>query len=429
MASQRKYYPWVLVTLCALFIVYKYVLQVYPAVISHDLMREFHLDGAGLGNLVATFFYSYAVVQLFFTGPLLDKLGGRFLVSLAILLCAAGAIGFAETHALWEAFFYRALMGAGVAFAVIGYLKISAGWFSAKQFALISGLMATAAMVGSIIAQYPFAISVEHFGWHTTVFYFGVFGIVFSLLFYLIVRSDPQHLALEGSPIETHHVGLKGLWHTVKKPHNRWLMLYAGFSFSPLAVFAGLWGDPFFETVYHISKPDAALLVSLSFFGLAVGGPVFGFISDRLSNRFGVMLAGLFISFVAILVALYFPVYSKTLIGVALFVFGFGTGAYLLVFALGRELNALVMMATVLAFVNTGDALVGSFTEPLLGKLLDTFGDGKMVHGVPYFNSSDYHISMLLLPAYLIIAALFLYLLKKTVRKPSVSAVRSEAKR
>ena len=262
--GSRRYYPWVLVIFCAFFLIYKYVLQVYPAVIPNELMREFHLDGVGLGNLAATFFYSYMVVQLF-AGPLIDKLGGRFLCATAILTCAIGAIGFSTAHALWLVLVFRALMGTGAAFATIGYLKITSAWFSAKRYAFVSGLLASAAMIGSMIGQYPFAVSVEHVGWQHTLFFVGIFGVIFALLFYLVVRSDPQHISLEASPVEKHAVSLKSIWRAVNKRHNWFLMIYAGLSFSPLAVFSGLWGDAFLETVYHVSKPDAAMFASLSF--------------------------------------------------------------------------------------------------------------------------------------------------------------------
>src|SRR3990167_896726 len=279
---QSQSYPWIVITLSAFFLFYKYVLQVSPSVITHSLMRQYHLDGAGLGNLAATFFYSYLIAQLF-VGPILDKLGTRLLTALAILLCAIGAIGFAEAKNFTEAVVSRSLIGVGAAFATVSYLKIAAIWFKPERFALVSGLLATAAMVGSMCGQLPFALMVVHFGWQASIFYCGLFGVVLSVLFYIIVRENNPSANFQAKNTE---LKFRDVLSVLKSAPNWYLMFYSGLAFSPLAVFAGLWGDSFLQTAFHISKPDAAMLTSMSFLGLAVGAPLLGFVSERLSNRF-----------------------------------------------------------------------------------------------------------------------------------------------
>src|SRR5579883_1517412 len=86
-------YPVLIITLCAGFLFYKYVLQVYPSIITDQLMREFHLTGAGLGNLAATFYYAYMATQLF-VGIMLDKYSTRWLTTAAIFVCALGVFLF-----------------------------------------------------------------------------------------------------------------------------------------------------------------------------------------------------------------------------------------------------------------------------------------------------------------------------------------------
>jgi nitrate/nitrite transporter NarK len=412
-SAWSKSYPWIVITFCALFLFYKYVLQVSPSVITNELMRRFHLDGAGLGNLAATFFYTYLIVQLF-VGPLMDRLGARFLTGCAIMFCALGTIWFSQATTLFQAILARSLIGAGAAFATVSYLKIAAIWFKPKQFALVSGLLASAAMIGSMCGQLPFALMVVHFGWRSSLFYCGLFGVLLAILFYIVVRDHNQ--SPSSTVTKNHTLNFKDIMAVLKFKPNWYLMLYSGLAFSPLAVFAGLWGDAFLQTAYHITKPDAAMLTSMSFFGLAVGAPLLGYVSDRLSNRFGVMMFGVILSLFALCVAIYSPYASHVVEGTALFLFGFGTGGFMLVFSVGKDINALAMTATVVAFVNTGDALIGTFTEPLLGKMLDIFGHGKMLHGVRYFNVHDYHLSLMLLPIYLVSAICCLLAVKKVIK-------------
>lgn len=409
-----SYYPWIAIIFSASFLFYKYILQVSPSVITHELMRKYHLDGVGMGNLAATFFYSYLIAQIF-VGPLLDKLGARFLTAFAIMLCAAGAMWFSHAPTFLQAAISRSIIGVGAAFATVSYLKVAATLFEPKKFAFVSGLLATAAMIGSMCGQLPFALFVVHFGWQMSLFYCGLFGVALALLFFLFVRPEQNRFSLSSSA-ETHTLNFSDVLIVLKSKVNWYLMLYSGLAFSPLAVFGGLWGDSFLQTAYHITKPDAAMLSSMAFLGLAIGAPILGFVSDRLSSRFGVMLFGLLLSLCALLIALYFPEISRWIEGSALFLFGFGTGAFMLVFVVGKDINSLAMTATVVAFINTGEAIIGTFTEPLLGKLLDIFGHGELREGIRYFNSQDYHQALILLPTYLIGGLLFLLLSKSAMK-------------
>lgn len=410
---RSKWYPWLVILFSAFFLFYKYVLQVSPSVITQDLMRQFHLSGAGLGNLAATFFYAYLVVQLF-AGPLLDRFSARVLTALAILLCALGEIEFARSTTLFQAMTARTVIGVGAAFATVSYLKVASLWFPPKQFAFVSGLLATAAMIGSMCGQLPFALMVVHFGWQSSLFYCGVFGIILAILFFLLVRTNSKHIPTELQQ-DLQYASFRDVLSVIKNKTNWYLMCYSGLAFSPLAVFAGLWGDSFLQTAYHITKPSAAALTSLSFLGLAIGAPVLGWWSDRSGKRFGVMVFGMLLSIVTLIVALYLPNIPRWVEGAALFFFGIGTGAFMLVFAVGKEINSLAMTATVIAFINTGDALIGTFTEPFIGKLLDVFGHGKMLRGVRYFGIRDYHDALIVLPVYLLIALYFLFLSKNKI--------------
>ena len=82
-------------------------------------------------------------------------------------------------------------------------------------------------------------------------------------------------------------------------------------------------------------------------------------------------------------------------------------------FAIAKERNTLLLTATVMAMVNTSDALFDGATEPLIGKFLDLAWNGKMVDGVRYFSLPDYHIALSILPLYLIVAAVLLRWVKK----------------
>ena len=86
--------PIIMLTICMTFLFYKYLLQLFPSVMTSNLMQHYHLNGVRLGNLAACFFYGYFIMQLI-SGPLIDKYGIRKLSVIALLIAALGVILFA----------------------------------------------------------------------------------------------------------------------------------------------------------------------------------------------------------------------------------------------------------------------------------------------------------------------------------------------
>jgi MFS family permease len=404
-------YAWLVWFACALFLFYKYILQVYPSIITQQLMAEFNLTGLGLGNLAAYFYYSYLVTQLF-VGVLLDKYSPRLLTTLAISLCAIGVLLFGLTHSLLVAAIARTMIGVGVAFSTVSYMKMTSLWFPPKKFAFVCGLLATASMLGAVFGQTPLSWVVATNGWRHALIYCAVLGFAIAA-FFLCIAKDRQ-LEQAESHLEKQALKFADFLIVFKNKQNWLLTFYSGLAFSPIAVFGGLWGNPFLVEAYNITTTQAASLITCSFIGLAAGGPFLGLLSNQLGKRKPTMYLGTLLSFICLAIVIYSQHISFIALGILLFVFGFGIGSFMLGFTVGREINPLALTATVIALINTGDALVNSITEPLIGKLLDTHWSGKIVNGAHYFVVENYHFALGLLPVYLFAALILLFFLKET---------------
>src|SRR5258705_10372261 len=102
---------WAAVALGGLFFAYAFVLRVSPSVMVEELMRDFAVGAAVLGNLSAFYFYTYAGLQIP-VGLLMDRIGPRRLTAAAALLCAVGSLLFAISDTVALASVGRALIGA-----------------------------------------------------------------------------------------------------------------------------------------------------------------------------------------------------------------------------------------------------------------------------------------------------------------------------
>lgn len=415
-----KFYPWIVISLCASLLFYKYVLNVSPSIMAHELMRQFNVNGASLGNLAATFFYTYTIVQIF-AGVLVDRFGVRYLSGFSILISALGAYLFSVAESLTLATIARGMMGIGIAFATVTYLKMTAVWFRANQVAFIGGLLATAVMLGAVFGQAPLSALMEQTSWRFVLIFCSILGMTLTMLFIIFMRDAPKfsiaHTLQNDSPTLKQGFSLHEVRIAIKSKQNWLLTLYSGLAFSPLSVLGGLWGNPFLQEAYHLTRTEAASIISLIFVGFGVGGPIFGLISDRLGKRLAVMKCGMLLSLIFIMIVLYVPRLPVSLMAICLFSFGCAVGSFMLGFTVGTETNKLSLAATIIALINTGDSVFESFTEPFLGKLLDLGWNGQWIDGVHYFSVDNYRLAFTPLPIYFILALILLYFIKEPVKK------------
>ncbi len=406
--SSTNLYPWLIIFCCALFIFYKFILQISPGIMTSELMQAFHINAVGLGNLAATYFYAYLAAQCF-VGPLLDRYSPRYLTAGAIALGAIGTLGFATAPSLMLASMSRALIGIGMAFATVNYMKMSAVWFGPNKAAFIDGLLATAAMLGALCGQIPLLLLVSQVGWKRGLVDCGLGGIVLAIVYVLLIRDKKdsrRNVKILAQPKLNTFVEL------LRRKENWLLFAYAGLAFTPLAVLGGLWGNPFYITIYHLSPTQAASLSSLVFLGLGLGAPLWGVLADRYLSRINTMFIGTSLALLTLICIIYVPL-SVSVLSVLLFMFGSGTGAFMACYALGKELNQVSVAATIISLINSGDALLSSITEPFIGKLLDYYWQGEMVTGIHIFPPQAFHWAFSLLPIYLLSALICLLFLNK----------------
>ncbi len=412
-------HAWIIWLLSALFMFYKYALEVSPSVMTTTLMSEFNINGAALGNLAACYFYAYLLLQIP-AGLLLDKIGPRKVTTLAIALCALGSLLFAKADSLFLAGTGRFLTGAGAAFAAVNCLKLVANWFPQKQFAFMTGLMMTVAMLGAVGGQAPLAAFIDAMNWRYAMEFIGFVGLVLAVIFWLIVRDiSPEHKK------EKHIVSQKlslgdSLKRVLKSSQGWWLSIYSGFAFAPVMIFGGLWGVAFTSKAFGLTSNTAAQTVSLIFIGFGVGAPFFGWFSDWLGRRVVVMFWGTFVALISISAVIYAPGLTNSTLTLLLFLFGFSISSFLLCFTMIREISLPILAATAIGFMNAFDALFGAVSDPLTGAFLDMGWDGTMEGGAMIFSVSAYKAAFLTIPVFLVISLLTLSRIKETFCKPAI---------
>ena len=84
-------------------------------------------------------------------------------------------------------------MGIGAAFAALSCLKLASSWFAHKQFALLTGLLLSIGLFGSILGEGPLLYLVQYYAWRHALKIVAIFGFVIVFLIILVVRDGPRH--------------------------------------------------------------------------------------------------------------------------------------------------------------------------------------------------------------------------------------------
>ena len=393
----------------SVFFAYAFALRVSPSVMVNELMRDFSVSAAVLGNLSAFYFYAYAGLQIP-VGLLLDQLGPRRLVSAAATSVGIGCLLFATSEAVGWGYLGRLIIGAGCAFSWAGTLAIVNQWFPTR-FALLAGVSQMIAMGGAVLGQAPLALVVESYGWRATMAGLAVVGIGLALLLFLVVRD---RMAVGQDPAST-RAGSRGV---LLNPQT-WLA--AGFSLAmtgPLLAFGGLWGVPFLSAAYELDTTQAAAIVSLVFVGNGLGAVVLGWWSDRIRRRRLPMVCGASTTIVAQCLLIYTPGLAPPLLGLLALLIGVGGSSLVVGFASGREHNAAPHVGLTIGVINTATVGSGALFQPIIGWLLDRGWSGAVLDGAPVYDADVYRFALGILPLTSLVGLGLVAAIRETYGRP-----------
>ena len=87
-------YAWIIILLSSSLLFDKYVMQVFPSLITDDMMGSFNINATQTGALGSAYFWSIIICQLFVAGPIIDKYGFRLISPVSITISTAGVILF-----------------------------------------------------------------------------------------------------------------------------------------------------------------------------------------------------------------------------------------------------------------------------------------------------------------------------------------------
>ncbi|MDF1592203.1 MAG: MFS transporter [Desulfobacterales bacterium] len=417
---------WFVWGLGALFYMMGFFQRVAPAVMTEELMRDFNISAAALGNLSGFYFYSYVMMQIP-TGILADTWGPRRLLTLGSLVAGIGILLFAlAPHIIW-ANIGRFLVGGSVAVAFVGCLKVSMNWFPPRLFAMVSGTTLLAGLLGAILAGTPLRLLMNFFNWRTILLVSALGTVMIGIAIWVFARDFPSEKGYadtgDTSPApnkKSRAQLIGGIFEVFKYKNIIPLFFVPGGIIGCLLTFCGLWGVPFLKAHYNLPTHQAAALTSAALVAWGIGGPFFGWLSDRVGKRKSIFIAGYTAALFGCGVVFFIPDLPLPVLIAALILMGFSSGCVILTFAIAKESVPGSLAGTISGIMNMAFMIGPTLMQPAVGWVLDQKWQGAMVNGVPIYSLSTYQTGFALMTLWAALSLCSLFFTRETHCKQTV---------
>jgi MFS family permease len=411
---------WFIWGLGALFYLMGFFHRVAPAVMTTELMREFKISAAALGNLSGYYFYSYVAMQVP-TGILADAWGPRRLLSVGALVASAGTLLFAMAPNLAWVSIGRLLIGGSVAVAFVGILKLASCWFPQRFYAMVSGMALFCGIIGAVFAGTPLRLLINAFGWRSVIAASALVTFGICVANWIFVRDYPHQKGYSNHcahgpgdcPLTGREVA-RGILEVLRYRNTLLLFVIPGAIVGSVLTFSGLWGVPYLTTQYGLSASKAAAVTSSVLVAWALGGPLFGWFSDRWGCRKPLYLAGCALVLVGWGAALYIDRLSLSLRIAALMITGFSSGCMIITFAFAKESVPGNLAGTISGVINMGVMMGPMLLQPAVGWMLDLKWQGHMEAGVRIYGLPAYQAGFSMMLAWVALALILLFFTRET---------------
>lgn len=408
---KESWLSWVVCLTAGLLFFYEFIQMNMFNAISHGFMQAFHIDAAKMGML-DSFYFIANVIFLIPAGYLLDRYSTRKVILISMFICVVGTAAIAMTHALGMAMLFRFLTGIGSAFCFLSCIRLATHWFHPRRMGLVIGVILTEAMLGGVISQTPLTILVQHFTWRSALLMDGAFGVVLWLVIFLIVRDAPVGFTPKRLKVGDRHAAIstykQGFKQAFLSMYN-WLMgIYTSLLNFPLTVLGGIWGISYLTARFGLTSIAASTITSMLFFGMMIGSPLAGYISDVFKRRSMAMVGGSLILALLVLMLLCIPGWGQYSLMALFFAIGLFSGIQVVGYPAVAERARPEVLAMSVSVVNisvmSGEAII----KPLFGEFMHWHQETTH-HIGQALVFSDYRLAMWLLPPCILLAVLSIF--------------------
>ena len=201
--KNSKFYPWIVVGLLWVVALLNYMdrqmLSTMQEAMKVDIVELNKAEA--FGALMAVFLWIYGFLSPV-AGMVADRFSRKWLVvgSLFVWSFVTWMMGYADTF--HQLYWLRAIMGVSEALYIPSALSLITDWHPGKSRSLAVGIHMTGLYVGQAVGGFGATVA-EMFTWHATFHWFGIIGVVYSLVLMFLLHENPQHAVASRKLAET----------------------------------------------------------------------------------------------------------------------------------------------------------------------------------------------------------------------------------
>jgi len=416
---------WLNWSISVLFVVFVFTLQTGYAITNVSVAQDLSLTMAQVGFVGTIYTFVFAITQLI-SGSILDKIGTRWVLPLACLVVAAGAFLFANASGPKMLVFSNILAAVGASFGFIGAGFTGGQWFSPLKYGFMFALVQLVASLSAIIGQSVLGLMIQQVEWFVLINGLAIIGVVIAIVMLFVLRDPQTEQAKYKWPgFRKFFNELFDSLSQVVSIRDTWVnALIGGATMGTMLGLGVIWG-PRLLVSGGMEQGGAYFVSSLAWAGLAVGAPLFSWVSDKVKSRVKPMIIACILQLVVITIILFNPEADTSTASTLFFLFGLMAGASMIPFTIAAELVSPALIGTSAALVNATQFVIGGIMMAVPGRVLDGTGlISRIREGTlsPLDASPsvivDFQWAMSIMPVTLIFGLFLCFLLKETYPQP-----------
>jgi sugar phosphate permease len=177
-----------------LFINYSIRIGAY-SVLLPKMIQNLGINMTQAGMIRAGYFLTYILFSPL-TGWLMDRIGGRFVISFFCLFLGIGTLLMGQASSLITAILFHGIVGIGAAAVWTPVSALIQKWFGTKKRGLALGILSPSYALGFGLMGIILPTIVKNYSWRMGWYLLGVSGLVLIAINFLLLRDDPEKLGL-----------------------------------------------------------------------------------------------------------------------------------------------------------------------------------------------------------------------------------------
>src|SRR6185312_6783425 len=191
-------YRWTVCGLLFAATTINYIDRQVLGILAPDLQHEVGWSELDYGRIVIAFQISYAVMMLFW-GRILDRIGTKLGLALAVAWWSVAAMGTAFARSAVSFGAARFMLGVGEAANFPASIKTVAEWFPKSERAFATGIFNSGTNIGAVIAPIMVPLLAAKWGWQAAFVWTGALGFAWLIVWWALYHGTAAHPRLSGA--------------------------------------------------------------------------------------------------------------------------------------------------------------------------------------------------------------------------------------